>query len=126
MVSLNLQVIETSQKAIVSLSVVVVILLGVIWYIIGGDDTTKLNEQLIKNNTIIKLLKDQNDSLMSKEQFIVDEIDSTNVTISDQKEAIVQIKYIYKDAKINLFSLSTDSNFMLLTDNLSEADSIKW
>jgi len=117
---------ETSQKAIVSLSVVVVILLGVIWYIIGGDDTTKLNEQLIKNNTIIKLLKDQNDSLMSKEQFIVDEIDSTNVTISDQKEAIVQIKYIYKDAKINLFSLSTDSNFMLLTDNLSEADSIKW
>ncbi len=114
------------QKAIVYLSIVIVVLLGVIWYISSGNDLVNSNKKLIENEIIKNNIRLENDSLKLNEQVSVDKRDSTDVVIATQDGTIVEIKYIYKDAKINLFSLSTDSSFMLFSDNLSKADSLRW
>lgn len=114
------------DRAILVLGLIISILIVVLFYVFKQNDNIELQIELSKSKARIEMLEAQNDSLMSLEAIIKQEIDSMNNKIAAQDGTIIEIKYIYKDAKLNLFSLSTDSSMQLFTSNLSKADSLRW
>jgi hypothetical protein len=117
---------DQKDKAILYLSIIVFALLICMFYIFKQNDNIPLQLELSKSKARIEMLEAQNDSLKTIEGAIVNDIDSIENNIAAQDGTIIEIKYIYKDAKLNLFNLSTDSSMQLFTSNLSKADSLRW
>jgi len=117
---------DTKTKAILYLSIACAILIGILLYVIRKSDNVELQLELAAQKAITQELQLQNDSLKSGESSIINDIDSVDTDIASAVTADIEVKYIYRDAKINLFTLSSDSSFMLFADNLSKADSIRW
>ncbi len=117
---------EPKDRALVVLGLIITILVILLFYVFKQNDNIPLQLELSKSKARIEMLESQNDSLKSLEAIITQEIDSVNNKIAAQDGTIIEIKYIYKDAKLNLFSLSTDSSMQLFTSNLSKADSLRW
>lgn len=114
------------EKAILILSIIIFALVLTLFYVFKQSDTTSLKIELSKKKALIEKLKAENIALKQEEHTIIGEIDSINGVIDKEEERTTEIKYIYKDAKVNIFSLSTDSSLQLFTNNLSAADSIRW
>lgn len=117
---------DPKSKAILYLSITCAILIGILLYVLRKSDNVALQVEVAAQKALVKELQTVNDSLKSGESSIINDIDSVDTDIASAETGDAEVKYIYRDAKINLFTLSSDSNFMLFADNLSKADSLKW